>query len=589
MELGKWKLSDLYASNSAFTKDLAKAKNYVKNIEKYQNKLIKNDKKILLNYFKEDEEFSVIAEKLAVYARVKFDDNGRNEENIKIYQAVSAFFTDANKRLAFVRTELSSLSDEFLNEIKSDPEFKDFDRAICDIIRQKQHILSEKEEKILASLSSFVTSDDIYDTLTDIEMNHGEFVDEGGRKIKLTTGNFNLLMKSSKQFERKKVYETYLGEYKNLNQTLTNLYLSNVKYMNFISDIRGFNSTLDMLTFDEEVTPDIMLQNIKRVSSKVNLLQEYFELKKKVMNLSKFYTADIFANIVRTKQDGIPYEKALDRIKEAFKILGEDYADMFQKAVDEGWIDAFPRENKASGGYTISNYSNHPYILLNYDGTAYWKSAIAHEFGHAMHSYYSAKNQPYSKSHYTIFVAEVASLTNEILLSHHELMEEKDKTKKVQILAEFLQTFYLNVFNSSMLAELELFVHDSLQKGKELSANDINQKFVSLSKKYFGTSVKFNENYEYDWSRKSHIFRDYYLYKYSTGLISAAAIAKQILSDKTGEYVKKYKEFLSLGGSLDPLSSLKLAGVDITSKKTYDLAFGLYEEYLNNLKEIVNK
>ena len=262
---------------------------------------------------------------------------------------------------------------------------------------------------------------------------------------------------------------------------------------------------------------------------------------------------------------------------------------MFEKALCEGWIDALPRENKASGGYTISTYLTHPYILLNYDETQYWKSAIAHEFGHAMHSYLSKKTQPYAKSSYTIFVAEVASLTNEILFTKYSLAKETDVKAKMQILADFLALFYLNVFNYTMLAEFELYVHESLWNGESLTANDLNNKFVEICDKYYGESITLTDNFECEWERKSHIYRDYYLYKYSTGLVVACAVANKILNDKTGVYLKKYKDFLSLGDALNPIDSLKVIDIDVTQKETYDFAFAMFEEYLNELKKLYNE
>ncbi len=581
-----WNLSDIYKTNEEFVNDLKLSKKLIKNLEKFKNKLNKNDKATILEYFKQDSECSIILEKLAVYARVKIDDNGKDEVALKNYAEINQLFSQMGESLAFVKTELSSLSDEFLNSLLADVDFEDYSREIEQIIREKKYTLSKEKEAIIARVSNFSDSDDVYSTLTDIEMNHGEFKDEKGEVHKLTTGNFNLFMKSPSASERKSVYEAYLKEYKNLNLTLSNLYVSHIKYMNFIAQIHGYGSVKDMLSYGEEVSSDIQMTNIKEVSAKKALLQEYFKLKKKILKLDEFYVSDIFADISTEKKEQISYEDAVNDIANAFKVLGADYVDMFKRAIKDGWIDAFPRDNKASGGYTIHTYSLHPYILLNFDGTQYWKSAIAHEFGHAMHSYYSAKVQPYAKSSYTIFVAEVASLTNEILLAHYELKNSKDKAQKVQILSEFLQLFYLNVYNSSLLAEFEIFAHDKLQNGEVLSASDMNQEFLKISEKYLGESVKFNENYEYDWSRKSHIFRDFYLYKYSTGLISACVIATKILNDKTGEYLKKYKEFLSLGGSKDPVSSLLVADVDILSPKTYELAFKMFEEFLNNLKNL---
>lgn len=582
-----WNLKDFYNSNNEFLKDFEKVKKGVSKLEKFKGKLCLPNKDVILEYFKLDTEISIILEKLAVYAYCKNDDDGKNEENIKNYQTLNDYFVSTNKKLAFAKTELSKLDDKFLLEVAKDPDFSDFDITLKDIIRCKPHTLSEKEETQMAAVSATQNSDDVYSVLCDIEMDHGSYVDENGKEIKLTTGNINSLMKNPKQSERQKIQEAYLAEYKRLNLTLSNLYISHLKYMNYVAETYHYNSVLDMLTFGEEVSPKVMMKNIDYVSGKSKLLQKYFDLKKKILGLDKFYTSDIFSDLAQCKaNNNMSYEDAVSDIKETFKLLGDDYVQKFTEATENGWIDAFPRENKASGGYTISTYAVHPFILLNFDGTAYWKSAIAHEFGHAMHSYYSANAQPYDKHDYTIFVAEVASLTNELLLEHHLLEKTTDKKEKMQLLSDFLQLFYLNVYNSSMLAEFELFAHTKLDAGETLTGSDLNNKYVELCKKYFGKSVELVKGFETDWSRKSHIFSDYYLYKYSTGLITACCIAQKIIGDKSGEYIKKYKKFLSLGGSLDPVSSLKVAEIDILGDEPYKFAFKMFEDYLNELENL---
>ncbi len=583
MAFGVWDLTHLYSSNDEFLKDFEKAKKYLKNAEKFKEKLNKNNKKDILNYFLLDSELSVILEKLAVYAFCKQDDDGKNAESVKNYNLVNDLLSKTSEKLAFAKTELSSLSDEFLLSLKKDSDFTDFDRSLEDIIRQKKHTLSEKEEQNIAVLSSFSNTDDIFSVLSNVEMFHGVFVDENGKEVKLFPGNYNEYMNSPSAETRRKVNEIYLAEYKKLNQTFASLFTSHVKYKNYLAKTYGFKSVLDMKTYNEEVSSEIMMVNIKNVKKHLAMLKEYFSLKKQILGLKEFRSSDIAVGLFADKFEKITYEQAIKDIRETYKVYGEDYIQKFDEAVNGGWIDAFPRESKKSGGYTISAYGQHPYILLNFDGTMDWASAITHEFGHAMHSYYSAQNQPYPKADYTLFVAEVVSLTNEVLYNNYLLSKTTDKHTKMKLLADFLQLFELNVYDSSMLAEFELFAHDKLQAGETLTAEDYNNKFVNLSKEYLGDMI-FNDGYECNWSRKGHIYRDYYLYKYSLGLCSACFVAKRLLEDKTGEYVKKYKQFLKLGGSKDPISSLKVADVDVLSDDIYVGAFDMFKQYLDELK-----
>ena len=501
MAIGYWDLSHLYKSNDEFLKDFNKAKMCLKNLKKFKGKLCKTNADDIHEYFLYETNLTVLLEKLIVYAFCKQDDDGKNTNSVKNYNLINDFYSKVNEDTAFARTELASHSEDFLTGLINNPQFADYDRTLNDIIRYKKHTLSEKEEQNMALVSSFANTNDIFSVLSNVEMFHGEFVDENGEKIKLFPGNYNKYMSMPNSNVRREVNEIYLAEYKKLNQTFSNLFTSHVKYQNYVAKCYGFDSVLHMKTYAEEVSPEIMMVNIKNVKSRVGLLQDYFKLKQKILNLNEFRSSDIGVGLFADTFKSISYDEAVKGIKEAFKVLGEDYVQMFDEAVNNGWIDAFPREGKKGGGYTTGTYNEHPYILLNFDGTMDWASAIAHEFGHAMHSYYSAKNQPVTKYEYTLFVAEVVSLTNEILYNNYLLNSTKDKKLKMKLIADFLQLFMLNVYDSSMLAEFELFAHGGLQNGETFTAEDYNNKFVELSKEYFGDMV-YNEGYEVNWSRK---------------------------------------------------------------------------------------
>lgn len=589
MELGVWDLTALYKTNEQFLNDYKSAEKYLENVKKFRGKLSKKDPKVILDYFKMNDKFSLILEKIAVYAFLKRDDDGKNVESVKNYAMVDNFCTKASEELAFVRPELSELDDEFLKTLQNSPEFKDFDRVIEGVIRLKKHSLDENGEKNVAAVGGVCNSSDVYTTLSNVEMNHGEYENEKGEIIKLSPGTYNMHLNNPNSEIRKRVMENYLAEYGNLNQTFAGLFVSHIKLENYLAKQYKFDSVLDMKCHGEEVSPNIMYAVIKSTKKHIHLLQKYFEAKKEVLKLSDFYTSDIPVSVDICEKVNISYEEAIDGIRESLAPLGQDYVNMFDHAVTNGWIDAFPRENKRSGGYTTSTYKEHPYILLNFDGTLDWASAITHEFGHAMHSLYSAKAQPYSKCEYTLFVAEIVSLTNEILYNKHLLQKAKTKAEKVKILVNFLQLFQLNVFDSVMLAEFELFVHDALWRGGILTAEDLNEKYRKLCKTYFGKNVKLVNGYEFNWSRKAHIFRDYYLYKYAMGLCAACFVAKNILKPKNEKFVKDYKAFLSLGDSLNPMESLKVAGIDVLDNKIYDEAFSMFEEYLNELKKLTKE
>ena len=584
MEKRTWNLTHLYKTNNDFENDLKIVEKCLENIKKFKGKLNKID--VILDYFRLDTEMSVVLEKLAVYAFCKKDDNGKDSLNVKNYDVINNLFSRIGENLAFAKVELSKLDETFLSEMKNDKRFADFDRTIEDIIRYKKHTLSESQEQMMSRISGFSSTDDIFSVLSNLEMNHGSFIDENGKEIKLSPQNYNLCMNNPNAEVRRRVMEAYYGEYGRLSQTYAGLLSSHIKYENFLAKEYGFDSVLDMKCYGEEVDKAVMLGNIKNVSARTDLLHRYFDVKKKILGLDEFYTSDIGTQIYTDDKKMADYEQVVNDISKSYEVLGSDYVEKLDEAVKNGWIDAFPRENKTSGGYTISAFGTHPYILLNFDGTREWASALTHEFGHAMHSYYSAENQPYPKSSYTLFVAEIVSLLNEILYNRYLISKTTDKKEKMKLLAEFLQLFELNVYDSSLLAEFELFIHEELQKGGSLTAEDYSSKFKEIAQRYFGKGVKLCKNYEYGWSRKSHIYRDYYLYKYSLGLCCACSLSEDILNDKTGEALKKYKKFLTLGGSMDPVSELKIAGLDVTSEEIYKKAFKMFENYLENLENL---
>ena len=298
METTRWDLTALYPDNKSFLSDLARVKLMLKELQKFRGKLKKGDKVLLKQYLELDTQFSIISEKLAVYARCKYDDDGKNDTNIKNYQMIGDFFSELGQKLAFVSPELVSLDEEFLKTLATEADFADYNRTLEGIIREKKHSLSEQGEALMSSISAFANPDEIYDSLSDIEMDHGTYTDPSGKEIKLTTGNLNSLMKTPVQAERKKIIETYLEKYKQLSQTLSGLYISNVKHTNFAAKQYKFSSALDMSTYGEEVGTEIMLKNIEIVSAHAPLLQKFFRLKKKILNLKEFYTSDINADII---------------------------------------------------------------------------------------------------------------------------------------------------------------------------------------------------------------------------------------------------------------------------------------------------
>ena len=410
-------------------------------------------------------------------------------------------------------------------------------------------------------------------------------VRHNGEKIQLTHGPYGVIMHSEDRELRKKAFNKYYQAYTSLINVISATYYGNVKKGVFYAKAKKYPSALDKALMGEDVERSVYDNLITTVHEAIPLLNDYMAEKKKLLKLSKMYMYDVYVPVVEGAELKLDYEKAYDLVVEGLKPLGEEYCELLERARKERWIDVYEGEGKRSGAYSVAVYDTHPYVLLNYQPTTHDVFTIAHEMGHSIHSYFSNLNQPYAKADYRIFVAEVASTVNEVLLIRHLLKTEKDVKLKKYLLSYLLEMIRTTLFRQTQFAEFEQFAHQTVESGQPLTKENLSAEYLRLNKLYYGKAVESEGNIQYEWARIPHFYRAFYVYKYATGIISALAIADRILTEGKPA-VSDYFKFLSSGGKDSPVELLKIAGVDLTDKKAFRSAFKVFSDTLEEFKTL---
>lgn len=574
----KWDLSAIITDDEKWEELLIETESKLKNICDYKGKL--NNIQDVADCLKLDDGIGMDIERLCVYARMKMDE----DSTVSVYQD----FSDRAERLAVQASTLNSYivpeltllpTDELLAFADTDL-LKEYSYLLKNIARSKEHILSEKEELILSETASFSDGfHDVFNMLDNADINFGK-VNFEGQTMSLTHGSYSVVMQSADRKARKKAFEKMFGAYKNLINTLAINYAGNVKKNCFYARVRKYKSALDKAMFQENVPTNIYYNLVESVNNALPILHEYISLRKKALDYDKYFMWDMYTSIIDGVNRQTDYADAIVQVKSALKPLGADYAELLERAFNEKWIDVYENKGKRSGAYSWGTYSAHPYVLLNYSGTSHDVFTIAHELGHAMHSYYSNTTQPYAKAGYEIFVAEIASTVNEVLLLKNKISTAQGGEKKY-LLSYYLDMFRTTLFRQTQFAEFEMVAHQAYEEGKSLTSEFLSSEYEKLNAKYYGENVEKDDYIKYEWARIPHFYRSFYVYKYATGITSAVVIANKILTQDG--YVEKYKKFLSLGGSMPPNEILKVADVDLENKETFDIAM---KEFKNTLEEL---
>lgn len=584
----KWDLTKIYKDEKEWQKDFDDVKEKILKVLEYKDSFLSNGKK-LYEYLKYDEEVSRKLEKIYYYAHLNYDADTLDEKYKVMTNKVSDLFTKYNELSSFVVPEILKLDEEKLNTFYKDEEkLEDYRFSIENIYRFKNHTLDEEKEKMLSNLSKCLSNpEETYEALTDSDFEYDYITDEKGNKVKFNESNYSLFIKSKDRSVRKKAFEMLHNKYKKYIRTITSTYKGEVENNVVLAKIRNYDSAISASLYSDNVPVDIYDNLIKVVNDNMNVLYNYYDLKKEILSLDHLHMYDTYVEIINKIDKKYSFDEAKEIVIDALSVLGDKYVKNLKKAFDEKWIDIYHSKGKRSGAYSSGNFDVNPYVLLNFEGTLNDVSTLAHELGHSMHTYLSCKNNPYQYSSYEIFVAEVASTVNELLLANYMLKNSKNKDEKLAIINHILDLYKATLYRQTMFAEFEKETHKLREKGEVLTSELLSNTYYNLVKKYFGPNVLCDDLIRYEWARIPHFYYNFYVYKYATGISAASYIVDGILNNKE-DALENYINFLKTGGSMYPLDELKIAGVNLNSKSVILSAIKTFEKYLKEFKDIYN-
>lgn len=587
-EEDKWDLTGLYKTEDEWNKDYDELQGLISKFDDFKGKL--NNSKDILKYFEFNNEVNLKLENVCVYTYLKFDEDTTNTHFQELKGRADNLLSEFSLVSSFVMPELCKLSKDDIEKFMAEEEglrkYKyDFD---C-ILRIKNHVLSDKEESLLSNLEKPMSvSEEVSSYLRDADMKFSPIKDEDGNEVELTNTNYERFITSKDRNVRKSAFLTLYKSYEELIHTFASAYQGKVSLANRMAKIRGYKGAREAALDSNFVDNKIYDNLVATVNKHLDIMDDYYAMKREVMGLPEIHIYDIYSRLVPSYDKKYTFEEAKNIVLEALSVLGDDYVNNLKKAFDERWIDIYPNKGKTGGAYERGCYKTHPYVLLNFNGKFNDVSTIAHELGHAMHSYYSDKNNDYAHHQYEIFVAEVASQVNEILLAKYLLNKSTDRNEKLYILDNLMETFKGSIIRQTMFAEFEDLMHKEEAKGTVLTSDFLSDNYYKIYQKYSGKNMISDKEIRYEWARIPHFYYDFYVYQYSTGLASACFIANNILNKKEG-FLEKYLKFLSLGGSMDPVDELREAGVDISKPEVIEEALNMFKETIEEFKNIYSE
>ena len=582
----KWKLTDIFPDDEAWEAEFKAIDEEYSSFDFAQYKGKLHNKADLLAYFTMSDTLSRRIEKLYLYAHMRHDEDVRISKYTSASARVSTLISRLFAQMSYVDPELTALDDSVLQSFIDDPDFAAYEYSLRKVAKSKAHVLSEGEEKLLA-LGGDVMRDfqSIFSMLNNANLNLPTAKLQG-QEVPMSHGLYGVALHTGTAEERKEWFEKYYGAFIKLIDTIAQTYASNVKKNVFYKTVRKYESCMAKAMDGEDVSPVVYENLIEAVHGALPIMHDYISTRKQVLGLSEQHMYDIYVPLVENAEIKLPFEEAYELVIEGLAPLGKDYQDLLRKGKDEGWIDVCENEGKRSGAYSTGVYDTHPYVLLNYQETTNDIFTVAHEMGHSIHTYKSNEAQPYAKANYTIFLAEIASTVNEVLLLKHLYKKSEDKNLKKYLLNYYIDMIRATMFRQTQFAEFEQIAHAKAEAGEALTKESLNEVYYSLNQQYYGEGITHDAQIAYEWARIPHFYNAFYVYKYATGIISAISIAKRILTE--GEpAVKDYFTFLSSGGCQDPVSILQKAGVDLTTKAPFEAAMQEFKETLDEFKSLL--
>lgn len=581
-----WALEDIYASDELWQADLEKLKAVADEVKKYKGKLSENGEN-LLDLLKISDEISVLCDSLGNYAQRKSDEDTANAKYQAMVGQLMNVLVGINSTLSFETPEIVAIDDNKLEEFYNTvPELELYRKHLTKMRKEKEHILSDAEERIMALTGEMSQApENVYSMFADADLKFPDAVDKDGNKHQLTHGSYIPLMQSADRELRKSAFENLYHTYDSFKNTCAATLNAQVKMLSFYAKARRYNSTLEASLSGTDVPTEVYHNLIKAVHENMNYMYDYVKLRKKIMGVDELHMYDLYTPIVSDVDMKITFEEAKETVLKALAPMGEDYLNILREGFENRWIDVYENQGKTSGAYS-AGARVHPYVLLNHKDTLNCMFTLAHEMGHAIHSYLSNKNQPVVYSNYVIFVAEVASTCNEALLMEYLLKNTEDKNEKAYLINYFLEQFRTTLYRQTMFAEFELKINEKVANGESLTAEELNAMYRQLNKEYFGDDIVVDDEIDLEWARIPHFYYDYYVYQYATGYSAAIALSRRILNEGESA-VKDYLNFLSGGCSTDPISLLKGAGVDMTTSKPISEALNLFGDLIKELDSLV--
>ena len=584
----KWSLDLVYPTRESLEKDIKEVKEKTKELKKLEGHILDSDNNLLkaLDLYMM---ISRINSKLYVYANMKFHEDTRVNEYQVLTVEIDNLLSKINEDLAFINPELLSSSYDLVKEyIKKNKNLERYSFYLEDLYRTKEHVLPKEQEELLARFEDVLSSgSDIFDMINNTDITFGKIKDESGKSVVLTNSNYSKYLESSDRRVRKDAFKKLYKSYISLKNTCAKCLASDIKTDTKVSETRGYKSVLEMSLFYDNISSKLYDKLISEVSNGLNTVYKYIDVRKEVLGLDKVHMYDLYTPLVKEVNNSYTYEEAKEIVLKALEPLGEEYHSLLLKAFDERWIDVYYNEGKRTGAYSWGSYDTKPYLLLNYEGTLNDVSTLAHELGHSIHSYYSNHNNEYHDSSYPIFLAEIASTVNEMLLNRYLYKNAKIKEEKLFYLNDLLDSFRTTLIRQTMFAEFEKIIHDKEKKGIVLTEEEFSKIYLKLNKKYYGKNICHDKEIKYEWMRIPHFYTSFYVYKYATGISVATKIVSDILNNKNNAK-ENYIEFLKSGGNNYPLEILKKVNIDIVNDDTIESAMKVFNDTLEEFIKVLN-
>ena len=581
-----WRLEDMYPTDKAWAEENEALRALVPEVAAFSGRLGESAD-TLLSFFRLSDDIAKRLSTLYGYASCRADQDQGNGFYQDMRGKAMNTYVAVSSASSFSTPEIMAIPDERLDAFRAErPELSEYERSIYQIRRKKEHILTPAEERLLAASGEMASAPgDIGSIFRNADLTYPDAVDSNGVSHTLTAGSFVPLEESGDRTLRESAFKALYGRLSEFKNTAATILDYQFKKLRFYSEARGYKSTLEASLDETEVPTEVYRNLISAVHGNLDKMHRYVSLRKKLLGADELHMYDIYTPIVADAARKIDYEEAKSTVLEALSVLGEDYVDLLKTAFNNRWIDVYENVGKRSGAYSSGQSFPHPYVLLNHKDTLDSMFTLAHELGHAMHSYHSAKYQPISTSDYVIFVAEVASTVNEVLLMRYLLGRTEDKRERAYLINHFLDSFKGTVYRQTMFAEFELFMGERSEAGESLTADLLANKYLELNRLYYGPDMVSDEGIAYEWARIPHFFYNYYVFQYATGYSAAVAIANRILTE--GETaVRDYKKFLSGGSSADPISLLKIAGVDMSVPDPINSGLALFGELIGEMEKL---